>query len=576
MRRLTLVLLLLLAGVAPVRTAQAQPAGKRFVSIAFHDVADSAGELDFDAVTTRSLAQFFDWLKGSGWTAISLDDLEAARRGTRPLPDKAILITFDDGYKSLYTRVFPLLKVYRFPIVAALGGGWMEGEAGGTVDYGGDRRVPRSNFISWSEAREMQASGLVEFGSHTYLMHRGIQANPQGSTTPAAVTWAYDPATRRYEDDRQYSARIRADLTRSRNQLAANLGRAPRAMVWPYGRYTGPGLEIAKQLGFSFSLTLEAEASNTSDLFAIHRYFPTGNPGLGEIADNLRFDAPRPRNRRIVCLRLDAMAALGAGAQEEALGRLVEDVRTLGANAVMIHAYAALSPGQPLGAVFFPTALRPLKADLLSRVSWQMRTRAGVDVYTHMPVDPAAAAIGAARVPALYADMAKYSVTDGITFDLEVETLPTRPSVIVPSHPGEIRARRAALDISTFTGHDRLLLEAYRATAHIDPRQRLMVTLNVPGAPPGWADVGILPPRRDAAETASLARRLRADGWLRPDAAGRIAFALPAEPRLQVEAMRQAQRQGVSAFALCPDQPALPPAPALSAAFSSSTYPYRP
>ena len=205
-----------------------------------------------------------------------------------------------------------------------------------------------------------------------------------------------------------------------------------------------------------------------------------------------------------------------------------------------------------------------------------MRTRAGVEVYTHMPVDPAAAAVGAARVPALYADMAKYSVTDGISFDLEVETLPAKPSVIVPSHPGEIRARRAALDISTFTGHDRLLLEAYRATAHIDPRQRLMATLNIPGIPPGWVDVGIVPPSRDVAEAVDRARRLRAGGWLRPDAAGRVAFALPADPRLQVEVMRQTQRQGGSAFALCPDQPALPAAPALSAAFSASTYPYRP
>ena len=74
----------------------------------------------------------------------------------------------------------------------------------------------------------------------------------------------------------------------------------------------------------------------------------------------------------------------------------------------------------PLGDVFFPTALRPLKADLLSRVSWQLRGRAGVEVYAHLPVDPAAAAVGAARVPALYADMARYTVTDGITFDLEV------------------------------------------------------------------------------------------------------------------------------------------------------------
>src|SRR4029077_16968652 len=121
-------------------------------------------------------------------------------------------------------------------------------------------------------------------------------------------------------------------------------------------------LEVAKQLGFSFALTLEAEPSFTSDLFAIHRYFPTRNPGLGEIADNLRFNAPLPRTRRIVCLRLDAMAAMIAGAQDEALGRLIEDVCTLGANTVMIHAYAALSsPGAPLGDVFFPTALRPLR-----------------------------------------------------------------------------------------------------------------------------------------------------------------------------------------------------------------------
>jgi poly-beta-1,6-N-acetyl-D-glucosamine N-deacetylase len=573
MRRL-LYLLVFFAVTVPVCDARSQPAGQRFVSIAFHDVVDRPDELDSDAVTATLLVQFFDWLKGSGWTAVSLDDLAAAARGVRPLPDKAILITFDDGYKSLYTRVFPLLKVYRFPIVSALVGIWMEGEAGGTVSYGGDRRVPRSNFISWVEAREMQASGLVEFASHSYALHRGVQANPQGSMTPTAVTWAYDPATRRYEDDRQYSARIRADLVRSRSQLAANLGRAPRAMVWPYGRYTGPGLEVAKQLGFSFSLTLEAEAAYTSDLFAIHRYFPTRNPPLGEIADNLRFDAPRPRTRRIACLRLDAMAAMGAGAQDEALGHLIEDVRSLGANTVMIHAYAALSsPDAPLGDVFFPTALRPLKADLLSRVTWQMRSRAGVEVYTHLPVDPATAAVGAARVPALYADMAKYTVTDGISFDLQ--SMPARPAV-VPSLPGEIRARRAALNPSDFTGRGRLVLEAYRATAGIDPRQRLMVNLPAPGPPPEWADIGLLPPSRDVTEAADLARRLRAEGWLRPDAAGRIAFALPAEPRLQVEALRQAQRHGASAFALCPDQPALPPAPALSAAFSAATYPYRP
>ena len=51
-------------------------------------------------------------------------------------------------------------------------------------------------------------------------------------------TWRYDPATQRYETDAQQRARIRADLQRSRQQIAANLGRPPRAVVWPYGRYT--------------------------------------------------------------------------------------------------------------------------------------------------------------------------------------------------------------------------------------------------------------------------------------------------------------------------------------------------
>src|SRR5216683_5458742 len=107
MRRL-LCLILFLAVAIP--DARSQPAGQRFVSIAFHDIVDRPDQLETDAVTGTMLAQFFDWLKGTGWTAVSLDDLAAAARGARPLPDKAILITFDDGYSSLYTRVFPLLK----------------------------------------------------------------------------------------------------------------------------------------------------------------------------------------------------------------------------------------------------------------------------------------------------------------------------------------------------------------------------------------------------------------------------------------------------------------------------------
>jgi biofilm PGA synthesis lipoprotein PgaB len=572
MHRLFCLLLVLVGSATISDAARSQPAGQRFVAIAFHDVVDNRDQLETDSVTSTSLVQFFDWLKGTGWTAVSLDDVAAAARGVRPLPDKAILISFDDGYASLYTRVFPLLKVYRLPIVAALVGSWMEGRLEGTVVYG-DRVVPRSNFISWAQAREMQASGLVEFASHSYNLHRGVMANPQGNMVPAAITWQYDPATSSYEDDTQFRARIRADLERARSQMATNLGRPPRALVWPFGRYSGPALEVAKQVGFTFALTLEPEPAYTSDLFAIHRYFPSQNPSLGDLARNLRFEPDRPATRRIACLTLDALAAVGPGAaRDEALGHIVEGLRALGTNTVVIDANVALpSPGAPLSAVYFPNRLLPMRLDLLSRATWQIRTRASNDVYLHLPLEAATAAVGEAGVPALFSDMTRHTAADGLAIDAPAPSGP-----IVVDQPGDIRARRARLDPASFNGRTRLALAAFRASAAIDPRQRLMLVTNESVGPPDWADIGLMPPSRDGTATGALAQRLRAEGWLRPEVSGRVAFTLPSDPARQVEALRAAQRRGAAAFALCPGTPALPPTAALSAAFSAATYPYRP
>jgi peptidoglycan/xylan/chitin deacetylase (PgdA/CDA1 family) len=571
MARLLLLALLVALGAAG---AAAQPAGQRFVSVAFHDVDDKASELESDSVTTRVLAQFFDWMKGDGWTAISLDDVAAARAGRRPLPDKAILITFDDGYRSLYTHVYPLLQVYRFPVVSALVGSWVDGPMDGTVQYG-DRKVPRANFISWAEAREMQASGLVEFASHSYALHRGIQANPQGNMLPAAITWHYDPATRSYETDAQYRERIRADLQQARAQMAANLGRAPRTMVWPFGRFSGPALDVVRQLGFTFALTLEPEPASTANPYRINRYFPAQNPTLGDIVRNLRFEPGRPTSRRIACLSIDALAAEAEGpAQDEALGRLIEGVRGLGANIAVIDAAAGLAtPEAPLGDVYFPTRLRPMRRDLLARVVWQIRTRGGADAYVRLPIEAARRAVGEAGVPELFADMMRYSTPDGIAIDLP-SALPATP--VMPDLPGEVRARRAALDEATLDPVARLALKSYRAAAAIDVRQRLLLGLPAVDGPPDWADIAMLPAAPDVSGTAAIATSLKRDGWLRPDAAGRIALALPAAPRLQVDALRAAQREGAAAFALCPAAPSLPPSPALSASFSAATYAYRP
>jgi biofilm PGA synthesis lipoprotein PgaB len=578
MRPVVVLLLVVLTVLFPV-AARAQSAGHRFVAIAFHDVVDRREDLSTDAVTSDQLVRFFDWLKGSGWTVVSLDDVAAARGG-RPLPEKAILLSFDDGYHSLYTRVFPLLKIYRYPALAALVGTWMQGtstvrrsdsDVAATVRYG-DVDVPRSNFISWSEAREMQASGLVEFASHSWDLHKGIQANPQANMIAAGRTWRYDPATARYEDDRQHRARIYADLERSRRDIAAALGRAPRALVWPFGRFSGPALEEAKAAGFTFAFTLESEPDDAAVPMMLHRYFPSRNPPLGEIADNLRVDVEYPETVRVACVTLDGLAALDGSAQDAVLGTMIENLRTLGANKVIIDGNAALSTvDAPLGGVFFPTRLRPMQADVLSRAVWQIRSRGGAEVYVHLPLEAAVAAVGDAGVSQLYADMLRASAPDGIVVEA-----PPQAGSVASGEKGAIRARRAALDPARLDPQSRRALAIYRAAAAIDPVLRLMLAVPAPAGPADWADYVVLPPAATAGATTDEAKALHAEGWLRPDLAGRVILSLPAAPDAQVAAIRGAQRQGATGFALCGGVPALPATPELSATFSSATFPHRP
>jgi peptidoglycan/xylan/chitin deacetylase (PgdA/CDA1 family) len=568
-RRLILILVAVILAT-PVRAgAQGQP----FISIAFHDVVDRPADLEADAVTTRTFVQVLDRLKASGWTAVSLDDLADAASGRRRLPDKAILLTFDDGRESLYTRVFPLLKAYRYPAVAFVVGSWMEGEGAGAPE--GEDRVRPPDTITWAQAREMQASGLIEFGSHSYDLHHGVLANPQGNLTPAAVTWRYDPRRERYEDDAQFDARIRDDLLRSIAVMEARLGRKPRAIAWPYGRYAGPALEVARSAGLSFSLDLEPEPSSSADPYAIHRYYPSGDPTLGDIVRYLRSEVTTAPRVRIACTTLDGMAAVGDGkAQDEALGRMIEGLRELGASTVIIDANAALaSPTSPLGEVYFPTALRPLRKDILGRATWQIRSRAGVDVFLRLPLGATTAAVGEANVPRLYADMIRHARADGVVLDLP----DVAAGAVTPDRPWEIRARRAALDSRQLDARAALGLASYRAAAGIDPRLRLMVETGQPEGPPEWADIALLPPAQDPEAVAAAARRLQAQGWLRLASTGRVAFSLPKPPAgSQVSALQFAQRRGAAAFALCPRPPEFPPAAKLSAAFSAATYPHRP
>ncbi|MCH7980620.1 MAG: poly-beta-1,6-N-acetyl-D-glucosamine N-deacetylase PgaB [Proteobacteria bacterium] len=360
-------------------------ADQDFIAIAYHDVRNGV-TANYDAdelsISTGNLAAHFAWLKHHGYVPVSINDLVAASAGRRTLPDKAVLLTFDDGLKSVYTDVYPLLKLFNYPAVISVVTDWLDLSPGETTDYG-RRQLSRQDFVSWDELRELQKSGLIEIASHSADLHRGIVANPQGNLMPSATSRAY--RDNRYESQEEQSQRIRLDLTRSANDIQAALGTAPRVMSWPYGKYNSANLGVAAELGMSVTLTLDSRINTLSNLLTISRILIRENPGIAEFSAELML--PQTQSIvRAVQVDLDYVYDDDPVQQELNLAALVERVKTLQISHIFLQAFADPDGDGAADALYFPNRHLPMRADLFSRVAWQLKTRSNVRVFAWMPL----------------------------------------------------------------------------------------------------------------------------------------------------------------------------------------------
>jgi poly-beta-1,6-N-acetyl-D-glucosamine N-deacetylase len=354
--------------------------------LCYHDVVDDIyARPDSHSVDVTQLVTQFSWMRENGYKPVSLSDVIAAREGKKPLPDKAVLLTFDDGYASFHEKIFPLLREFNYPAVLALVGEWMDAPANGLVIYDG-KPVPRNAFVTWDQVRKMQQSGLVEIASHTYALHKGQPANPQGNTQPAAVSRIYDAATTSYESDEAYAARIRTDLARNSALIEKETGVRPRAVVWPYGRDSLILRQTAEALGMPIGMTLEDHRFDSSQkLSAIPRRLMRLNPLLPEFAYTLR-QHDSAGISRVMHVDLDYIYDSNPAQQDKNLSALLERITAVGVNTVYLQAFADSDGDGNARALYFPNRHMPVRADLFNRVSWQIGRRTGAKVYAWMPV----------------------------------------------------------------------------------------------------------------------------------------------------------------------------------------------
>jgi biofilm PGA synthesis lipoprotein PgaB len=357
--------------------------------LSYHDVRDDIeGDLDPDrfAVSTERLVEHFEWFRAEGFTPVSLDQVIAAHEGRGTLPERPILLVFDDGLASVHTRVFPLLELYGYPAVVAVVGAWQDAPAGWSLDYDGLGTLGPEDFVSWEALRTMQASGLVEVATHTWDLHQGVLGNPFGNEQPAAVTRIHDPATGAYEAEADYLARIRSDLERASRRIEEELGRPPRAVVWPYGEYSRVTEALARELGMPISMGLVPGDQPLDRLDGMKRFVISGNPTVEDLAWFLRRSTSAVSPVRVVHVDLDYIYDEDPLQVERNLDALLDRIVELGPSHVYLQAFADPEGDGTARELYFPNRTLPVRADLFNRVAWQLRTRAGVRVFAWMPL----------------------------------------------------------------------------------------------------------------------------------------------------------------------------------------------
>jgi peptidoglycan/xylan/chitin deacetylase (PgdA/CDA1 family) len=216
--------------------AKLKMTGSALPILTFHALADETAVTSFSPrVFRRGMARLHE----NGYRSLSLTDAADCLRNQQPLPRRSFVITFDDGYASVYEEGLPVLRDYgmRATVFLTVGETRTAESAGRLPSLGG------RSMLSWQEIKEMRNCS-VSFGAHT-LTHPDLTHLPV--------------------------ERIEAEICRSKEIIEDALGDPVRCFAYPYGRYDRRSREIVQQ-HFACACSDRLGLTRTdSDLYALER-----------------------------------------------------------------------------------------------------------------------------------------------------------------------------------------------------------------------------------------------------------------------------------------------------------------
>lgn len=203
------------------------------------------------SITPEAFAAQMDYLAEHGFEVRPLDQLVARLRAGKEVPDKAVALTFDDAYRSVYTEAFPRLQERGWPFTVFVSTGY--------IDRGYD------GYAGWDALREMADAG-VTIANHS-VTHPHLARPQQG------------------ESEADWRGRARREITDAQDRLEQEVGDVAKLFAYPFGEFSPPLQRIVADLGFVGFGQQSGAFGPDSDFTALPRFpFSGSSPSLETFA----------------------------------------------------------------------------------------------------------------------------------------------------------------------------------------------------------------------------------------------------------------------------------------------------
>ena len=185
--------------------------------LSYHRFGEGRGRL---SVSGEQFEAQMRYLRDHGYRVISLEEAAAFFRGERSVPRKSVVLTIDDGYRSVYHIAYPILARYGYPATVFIYSDYISG--------GG---------LNWKQMREMEQSGLISFQAHSKTHANLTQRLPDESMA-------------------DYAERLSAEVRGPSEKLGGRMRQPVFGYAYPFGAVNRPVVDALKRHGYELGATV--------------------------------------------------------------------------------------------------------------------------------------------------------------------------------------------------------------------------------------------------------------------------------------------------------------------------------